>query len=56
MLCPTFIRKLRIKPACIAGAKEFLSYANINDATMFPDIQGLANYLRSLFYLGRLAV
>jgi hypothetical protein len=54
ILCPKCIKKLRLKPSCISGAREFLSYANINDATMFPDIQGLANYLRSLFYLGRL--
>jgi hypothetical protein len=55
-LCPKSVKKLRLTPACISGAEEFLSYANINDATMFPDIQGLANYLRSLFYLGRLAI
>lgn len=56
VLCPKSVKKLRIRPSCINGAKEFLSYANINDSTMFPDIQGLANYLRSLFYLGRLAI
>jgi hypothetical protein len=55
-LCPACIRKLRITPKCAEGAREFLSYANINDATMFPDIQGLANYLRSLLYLGRLTL
>lgn len=55
-LCPAVVQKIRLRPSSIQGAKEFLSYANITDATMFPDIQGLANYLRSLFYLGRLAV
>jgi hypothetical protein len=53
-VCPQTVRKLRLKPGCLEGANEFLSYANINDSTMFPDIQGLANYLRSLLYLGKL--
>lgn len=56
VICFQSVRKLRLKPSCFEGAKEFLSYANINDATMFPDIQGLANYLRSLLYLGRLTI
>jgi hypothetical protein len=38
---PDAIRKIVLRPSCVAGAREFLAYANLNDATVFPDMEGL---------------
>lgn len=42
--------KLQVSRECIPNAQEFLDYANINEVTMFPDIQGLTGYLRTFFF------
>ena len=44
---PDAIRKIILHPSCAAGAREFLAYSNLNDATVFPDMEGLVRYVRT---------
>jgi len=47
---PDALRKIVLRPSCTAGAKEFLSYSNLNDATVFPDMEGLVRYVRTQMF------
>jgi len=54
---PDVIRKIVLHPSCVAGAREFLAHANLNDATVFPDMEGLVRYVRTQMYsLGAVAM
>ncbi|MDR0884282.1 MAG: FRG domain-containing protein [Oscillospiraceae bacterium] len=46
-LCPDAVYKLVIGSTAVPEIKEFLTDANINEATVFPDIFGLASLLRA---------
>ena len=48
--CPEAVCKITLRPACVEGAREFLSHANLNDSTVFPDMEGLVRYVRSQMY------
>ncbi len=41
-----FVRSVTIPPDAIAGAEDFLSLAGIDECTLFPDLDGLARWLR----------
>jgi hypothetical protein len=47
---PDSIRKIILHPSCAAGAREFLDHANLNDSTVFPDMEGLVRYVRTQMY------
>lgn len=49
--CPACVRKVVITKAAMAGAWEFLGYANINEFSVFPDIVGLAPYIKNIVKL-----
>lgn len=49
-LCPKAVKKIVISNKIIPEIKEFLEFANINEFTVFPDLHGISNYIRSLFY------
>lgn len=49
-LCPKAVKKIVISKSVIPEIKEFLEFANINEFTVFPDLHGISNYIRSLFY------
>lgn len=50
---PDAIRKIVLRAACELGAREFLAYSNLNEATVFPDMEGLVRYVRTqMFALG----
>lgn len=42
---PSGVRKVEIPPEAIAEAREFLEFADINEFSMFPDLEGLAPLL-----------
>lgn len=43
--------KIVLSPLCTRAAREFLDHANINEVTVFPDVQGLVAYVRSQMFL-----
>jgi len=45
---PSSTRQIRISQTAIPAAREFLRYAGINDYTIYPDVEGLAPYLKSM--------
>lgn len=47
-LCQDCIVKIIITKEAIPEIQEFLIMANMNEMTMFPDIQGAAKYLKNL--------
>jgi hypothetical protein len=47
---PDAVRKVVLSPSCAEGAREFLSYSNLNDATVFPDMEGLVRYVRTQMF------
>jgi len=47
-MCPKAIKRILLKRGAIDGAHEFLEIANINARSVFPDIFGVANYVRKL--------
>lgn len=47
---PDAIRKIVLRASCAAGAQEFLAYSNLNDATVFPDMEGLVRYVRTQMF------
>jgi hypothetical protein len=49
--CPTCVRKIVITKTAMNGAWEFLGYANINEFSVFPDIVGLAPYIKHIVKL-----
>ena len=45
-----FLRKIVLPKDAIADAEDFLQMAGINDFTMFPDLDGLAQYLNRKYF------
>lgn len=45
-LCPDAVSKIIIETSAFAEILEFLDIANINEYTVFPDMSGVANYIR----------
>lgn len=43
--------KIVLSPSCTPAAREFLEHSNINEVTVFPDVQGLVAYVRSQMFL-----
>jgi len=47
-LCPNAVKKIYLSRDAIDDANEFLEIANINEYTVFPDMSGVADYIRRL--------
>ncbi len=47
-LCPDCLVKIVIPKLVIPEILEFLDLANVNEMTIFPDMQGAAEYLKSI--------
>ncbi len=47
-LCPNAVRKIRLADSAIQEAHEFLDVANINARTVFPDLYGVADYVKKI--------
>ncbi|MGA2919230.1 FRG domain-containing protein [Methanoregula sp.] len=45
-ICPDCVRKFEIPKDAVLGAKKFLEYANVNDFSLFPDLDGLCRYMK----------
>lgn len=48
VLCPKAVKKFIISNKVIPEIKEFLEIANINEFTVFPDLQGLSYYIKNM--------
>lgn len=48
MMVPNALKRIDIPPTAIEGAKEFLLLSNVNEYSLFPDLDGLSRYLRNL--------
>lgn len=46
---PSVVRRLDIPDAAIPGARRFLELAGINQYSVFPDLEGLGQFLRSKY-------
>lgn len=49
-LCPNAVTKIIISNDTIPEIMEFLELANINEITVYPDFNGIADYIRRMFY------
>ena len=49
-LCPNAVNKIIIKQEVVPEIMEFLEFANINEITVYPDFNGIADYIRRKFY------
>lgn len=49
-LCPKAVKKFVIANEAVHEIKEFLEIANINEFTVFPDLQGLSNYINKKYF------
>ena len=49
-LCPDAIKRIDISRECFPEITEFLDIANITELTVFPDMSGLALYIRKQFF------
>jgi hypothetical protein len=47
-LCPKAVTKVLLSRDTIDEANEFLEFANINEYTVFPDMNGVADYIRRI--------
>jgi hypothetical protein len=47
-MCPKAVKRIVLKQGAINGALEFLEVANINARLMFPDMFGVAGYVRTI--------
>jgi hypothetical protein len=47
-LCPRAITKVTVSKDVIDEANDFLEIANINEYTVFPDINGVSDYIRRM--------
>ena len=45
-LCPKAVMKIILSAEAIDEAREFLDIANINEYIVFPDMSGVADYIR----------
>jgi hypothetical protein len=48
LLCPRAVKRVVLTQMAIDGAHEFLEIANINARTVFPDMLGVADYVRRI--------
>jgi hypothetical protein len=48
ILCPKAVVKIVLSKKIINDANDFLEFANINEYTVFPDINGVADYIRRM--------
>lgn len=48
LLCPKAVKRVVLGQHAIDGANEFLETANITARTVFPDVQGVASYVRKI--------
>ena len=44
-----YLRKVTLPEEAVKDAFKFLGYAGINNFTMFPDLDGLSNYLKQKY-------
>jgi hypothetical protein len=44
--CPSVIRKVSLPTAAEEGAREFLEHSDFNIYTIYPDLVGMARYIR----------
>ena len=44
--CPEFVRKVILPKEAKGGAREFLEHANLNEFSIYPDMVGMARYIR----------
>jgi hypothetical protein len=49
-LCPKAVLKIGLSKKIINEANDFLDFANINEYTVFPDINGISDYIRRIVY------
>jgi len=49
-LCPKAVLKIKLSKNIINDANNFLDFANINEYTVFPDINGISDYIRRIVY------
>jgi hypothetical protein len=49
--CPRWVRKVEIPRDAVAGARRFLEITGVNEYVLFPDLQGLGNFLRDRYRL-----
>jgi hypothetical protein len=47
-LCPKAVKKVIFTPEAINGAREFLEIANIDARSVYPDMAGIADYVRRI--------
>jgi hypothetical protein len=47
-MCPKAVKRIVLKQGAVNGALEFLEVANINARSMFPDMFGVASYVRTI--------
>lgn len=47
-LCPKAVKKIVVKPNAVVGAQEFLEVANIDARSVYPDMAGIADYVRQV--------
>ncbi len=47
-LCPKAVKRIVLSASAIATAQEFLEIANINARSVFPDVFGVAEYVKRL--------
>jgi hypothetical protein len=48
ILCPMAVLKIIIDKKAIDDANDFLEFANVNEYTVFPDINGISDYIRRI--------
>ncbi len=47
-ICPDCVKQVVLPPMAIPQAEEFLEFANINQFSVFPDIEGLAPFVKEI--------
>lgn len=47
-LCPQAVKKIILTPSAVVGAREFLEIANIDARSVYPDMAGIADYVRQV--------
>jgi hypothetical protein len=47
-LCPKAVKKIIVTPKAVVGAQEFLEIANIDARSVYPDMAGIADYVRKV--------
>jgi hypothetical protein len=49
-LCSDAVKRVVLTYEAIQEARDFLETANINEYTIFPDLAGIADYLKRTFF------